>query len=154
MKEMKVLMVCLGNICRSPLAEGVLSDKIKKAGLNWQVDSAGTSNYHIDEEPDPRSQENALQHDINISHLRGRQFVKEDFQFFDKIYVMDDSNYQNVVKLASNQEDTDKVDLLLNQANPGSNHNVPDPYFGGSGGFENVFQLIDKACDAIIKQYS
>lgn len=147
-------MVCLGNICRSPLAEGVLSDKIKKAGLNWQVDSAGTSNYHIDEEPDPRSQENALQHDINISHLRGRQFVKEDFQFFDKIYVMDDSNYQNVVKLASNQEDTDKVDLLLNQANPGSNHNVPDPYFGGSGRFENVFQLIDKACDAIIKQYS
>ena len=151
---MKVLMVCLGNICRSPLAEGVLSDKIKKAGLNWQVDSAGTSNYHIDEEPDPRSQENALQQDINISHLRGRQFVKEDFQFFDKIYVMDDSNYQNVVKLASNQEDTDKVDLLLNQANPGSNHNVPDPYYGGSGGFENVFQLIDKACDAIIKQYS
>ena len=147
-------MICLGNICRSPLAEGVLTDKIRKAGLDWQIDSAGTSNYHINEEPDPRSQENALEHDIDISKSRGRQFTKEDFNLFDKIYVMDESNYKNVIKLASSNLDKNKVDLLLNQANPGSNQNVPDPYYGGPCGFENVFQLIDKACDAIIEQFS
>jgi len=147
-------MICLGNICRSPLAEGVLTDKIRKAGLDWQIDSAGTSNYHINEEPDPRSQENALEHDIDISKSRGRQFTKEDFNLFDKIYVMDESNYKNVIKLASSNLDKNKVDLLLNQANPGSNQNVPDPYYGGPSGFENVFQLIDKACDAIIEQFS
>ena len=147
-------MICLGNICRSPLAEGVMADKVSKAGLDWQIESAGTSNYHIDEEPDTRSQENALEHDIDISQLRGRQFTKEDFNLFDKIYVMDDSNYKDVIQLASSNLDKNKVDFLLNQANPGSNQNVPDPYYGDTSGFENVFQLIDKACDAIIEQFS
>jgi protein-tyrosine phosphatase len=136
------------------LAEGVMADKVSKAGLDWQIESAGTSNYHIDEEPDTRSQENALEHDIDISQLRGRQFTKEDFNLFDKIYVMDDSNYKDVIQLASSNLDKNKVDFLLNQANPGSNQNVPDPYYGDTSGFENVFQLIDKACDAIIEQFS
>lgn len=143
-------MVCLGNICRSPLAEGVMRAKIEEHKLNWEVDSCGTSNYHIGENPDPRSQENALSHGIDISKLEGRQFTKQDFEEFDKIFVMDSSNYNNVIKLADNQAQIDKVDLLLNQSNPGSNNNVPDPYYGGPQGFENVYQLIDEACETIV----
>lgn len=144
-------MVCLGNICRSPLAEGVMRAKIEENNLDWTVDSCGTSDYHIGEHPDPRSQENALSHGIDISKFEGRQFTKQDFENFDKIFVMDSSNYNNVVKLADNQAQIDKVDLLLNQSNPGNN-NVPDPYYGGPQGFENVFQLINEACQCFINK--
>lgn len=147
---MKILMVCLGNICRSPLAEGIMRAKIEENNLNWTIDSCGTSNYHIGENPDPRSQENALSHGIDISKLEGRQFTKEDFSNFDQIFVMDSSNYNNVIKLADNQEQIDKVDFLLNQSNPESNQNVPDPYYGGPQGFENVYQLIDEACSKFV----
>ncbi len=100
---MKVLMVCLGNICRSPLAEGILQKKSDTQNLGIKVESAGTSSNHVNEAPDPRSQDVALNHGIDISNLRGRQFVETDFEHFDVIFVMDSSNYQNVTKLAANE---------------------------------------------------
>ena len=142
-------MVCLGNICRSPLAEGILKDKAKKKGLNITIDSAGTSNYHIGEHPDRRSVKNAKDHGIDISKLKGRQFTVKDFDVFDKIYVMDSSNYGDVLSLARNKNDKEKVELILNLVYPGTNMSVPDPYFGGEQGFESVFILLDKACDII-----
>lgn len=144
-------MVCLGNICRSPLAEGILSSKVDD---NITVDSAGTGAWHVDSPPDPRSIEVAAKHGLDISHLRGRQFSVEDFDNFDLIYVMDASNYQNVVRLARSQEDEDKVFMILNEINPGRNQQVPDPYFGGDDGFENVYQLLDEATDQIVKKIS
>lgn len=146
-------MVCLGNICRSPLAEGVLRQKLKENNLNHiQVDSAGTSNYHVGDAPDERTQQNAIKHGIDISSLRGRQFTVNDFDRFDLIYVMDASNYSNVLLLARNENDKNKVELLLNKLNPNSNQAVPDPYYGGPEGFENVFQLVDGACHKIIEE--
>ena len=145
-------MVCLGNICRSPVAEGVLRYKSNEYNLPIIVDSAGTSDFHIGESPDKRSQENALKHGVDISSLRGRQFCVSDFDDFDLIYCMDSSNYQNVLRLARNENDKKKVDLLLNALNLGSNMSVPDPYYGDGDGFERVFQLIDGACEALIQK--
>lgn len=150
---MRILMVCLGNICRSPLADGVMQDKIEKYNLSASVDSAGTSAYHIGEAPDSRSQKNALSHNIDLSNLRARQFVKSDFDNFDLIFAMDESNYRNILKLANSDSDRAKVKMLLNESHPNSNMEVPDPYFGGDQGFENVFQLIDEACEAIVKNH-
>lgn len=150
---MKILMVCLGNICRSPLAEGILRQKLEQNNIQHVlVDSAGTSDYHIGESPDGRSQENALSHDVDISMLRGRQFTVDDYDRFDQIFVMDSSNYSDVLSLARNENDKNKVDLILNKAFPNENRSVPDPYFGGEQGFENVYQLLDKACDQIISE--
>ncbi|CAN5766152.1 low molecular weight protein-tyrosine-phosphatase [soil metagenome] len=147
-----ILMVCLGNICRSPLAEGVLRKKLELAGIkNIIVDSAGTSDYHVGDAPDLRSAENAKSHGIDISGLCGRQFTVKDFDAFDRIYVMDASNYQNVMKLARNESDKNKVELLLNAKWPKKNMPVPDPYYGSGDGFENVFQLVAQACDEIVK---
>ncbi len=146
-----VLMICLGNICRSPLAEGILRSKIEKAGLTIIVDSAGTSNYHIGEQPDKRSIANAKKHGIDISKLKARQFTKADFDRFDYIYVMDESNYNNVLSLARTEADIKKVDLILNKISPENKVSVPDPYFGGEEGFEHVFQLLDKACENIVE---
>ncbi len=146
-------MVCLGNICRSPLAEGVLRYKLEKAGIkNIRVDSAGTSDYHVGDPPDTRSAQNAKQHGIDISNLCGRQFSVTDFDEFDLIYVMDASNYQNVIRLARNESDKTKVDFLLNAKWPGKNMAVPDPYYGSGDGFEKVFQLVDEACEEIVKR--
>jgi protein-tyrosine phosphatase len=148
-----ILMVCLGNICRSPLAEGVLRHKLEEAGIkDVKVDSAGTSDYHVGDHPDSRSMKNAKQHGIDISKLCGRQFTQKDFDAFDLIYVMDASNYQNVIALARNESDKAKVDLLLNAKWPGKNIAVPDPYYGSGDGFENVFQLVDQACEEIVKK--
>ncbi len=147
---MKLLMVCLGNICRSPVAEGVMRHKIAQHHLTGvEVDSAGTSNYHVGEHPDIRSQQNALKHQIDISKLKARQFTEKDFDDFDKIFVMDTSNYQNVLALARNESDKNKIELILNRLFPNTNQSVPDPYFGGEDGFENVFNLLDKACENI-----
>lgn len=145
----KILMVCLGNICRSPLAEGVMRQKINELHLHATVDSAGTANYHVGQSPDPRSQESSLSHGVDISMLRGRQFQVQDYDEFDLIYVMDKSNYGNVLALARGEDDKAKVDLLLNADQPNSFREVPDPYFGGAKGFETVYQLIDSACNAI-----
>ena len=145
----KVLMVCLGNICRSPLAEGIMLKLIKENNINMRVDSAGTSNYHIDEAPDKRTITNAAKHEVDLKPLRTRQFRVSDFDKFDKIYVMDNSNMANVLELVTNEDHKAKVDLLLNASNPGMNLEVPDPYFGGEQGFEDVFQMVYKACQHV-----
>lgn len=144
-----ILMVCLGNICRSPLAEGILRDKAAKLNLAIHIDSAGTSNYHIGEHPDSRTIANARIHGIDLTQLKGRQFTVADFDSFDTIFVMDSSNYADVMALARNDKDKQKVELILNRVYPNSNMAVPDPYFGGEQGFENVFILLEKACDII-----
>lgn len=143
-------MVCLGNICRSPVAEGILKKKIEDKGLNHIVDSAGTSDYHIGQSPDHRAQKNSEVHGIDISNLQGRQFTKEDFKNFDRIYAMDYSNYENIIALAESEKDKAKVDLILNLSHPNTNMSVPDPYFGGEDGFENVYKLLDEACNNLI----
>jgi len=148
----RVLMVCLGNICRSPLAEGILKSKVNSNTVF--VDSAGTGDYHIDSLPDKRSIAVAKTHLLDITDQRCRQFQVSDFDTFDLIYVMDNSNKQNVLRLARNEEDEAKVRLILNEIFPNENVDVPDPYFGGDGGrgFENVYQMLDKACTVIAKK--
>jgi len=143
------LMVCLGNICRSPLAEGILKSKLPN---DFIVDSAGTANYHVGRSPDKRSIAVAKKHGLDISNLSGRQFDISDFAIFDMIYVMDESNFQNVVKLARNDEDIAKVKLILNEVHANKSYEVPDPYYGGDNGFENVYQMLDEACDNIVKK--
>lgn len=150
----KILVVCLGNICRSPLAEGILLHMVSEKKLNLLIDSAGTSNYHIGEAPDARTIANAKKHNIDLTPLRARQFTVKDFDAFDKIYVMDKSNLQNVLKLARNENDKQKVDLFLNISYPGKNMEVPDPYFGGEAGFKNVFQLVWKASEKLVSDLS
>lgn len=150
---MKILMVCLGNICRSPLADGLMRKKIADQGLKAEVDSAGTGDWHIGEAPDPRMIKTAKNNGLDISMLRGRQFQAEDYDNFDRIYVMDQSNYQNVVRLAQTDEQKQKVELILNEINPGSDSEVPDPYFGGDDGFSHVYNLLDSATDKIIQKY-
>ncbi|MFT6938298.1 MAG: protein-tyrosine phosphatase [Saprospiraceae bacterium] len=146
---MKVLMVCLGNICRSPLAEGILKHKVTQQGLNWEIDSAGTGAYHAGELPDSRSIAVARKYGINITDQRARQFKLSDFDEFDSIFVMDASNYQNVVSLAKTEAQKDKVELIRNLVKPGWNEQVPDPYWADDG-FENVYQMLDEACDILM----
>jgi len=149
---MKILMVCLGNICRSPLADGILRFKAKSNNLNITVDSAGTSRWHIGENPDIRATVTARKYGVDISKLVAREFSVKDFEEFDKIYVMDISNYRDVINLASTKEDEAKVEMILNLIHPGKNLSVPDPYFGGDEGFDNVFKMLDEACEEIVKQ--
>jgi protein-tyrosine phosphatase len=149
---MKVLMVCLGNICRSPMADGLLRKKVAEEGLAVEVDSAGTGDWHVGQAPDDRMRETGKQFGVPIDELRGRQFKTADFDRFDRIYVMDKSNYKNVVALARNNEDRDKVELILNVSHPGKDLEVPDPYFGGDEGFKNVFKMLDEATDIIIDE--
>ena len=130
----KVLMVCLGNICRSPLAQGILESKVDSGEV--EVDSAGTAAYHVGELPDPRSIATARDHGIDLTSQRARQFVTEDFDRFNHIFVMDRSNEQNVLRLARNASDKEKVHLILNETYPGENREVPDPYYGGDQGFD------------------
>lgn len=144
----KVLMVCLGNICRSPLAEGILKNKLD--GKTVLVDSAGTAGYHIGKKPDNRSIAIAKKYGIDISQQRCRQFTAKDFSEFDLIYAMDNSNYNNIIALAKNKNDIAKVNLLLHRSNV-TNKEVPDPYYGGEDGFEKIFHLIDSACNLIVQ---
>ena len=140
-------MVCLGNICRSPLAEGILTEKCKH--LPVFVDSAGTSGYHIGEAPDKRAQYIANVNQINIGNQKARKLTSKDIETFDLIYVMDEFNYTNSMKLVKNTKDKMKIDYILNVLNPGKNLNVPDPYFGGDKGFENVYNLLNDSCEKI-----
>lgn len=150
---MKILMVCLGNICRSPLAEGILQFKANKANLQWEVDSAGTGNWHIGSAPHNLSQKVARLNGIDICHLRGRQFEPTDMLYFDLVYFMDEDNFENARLRAGNLWVPEKAKLLLDELYPGENRPVPDPYFGGEAGFHEVFEIISTACDAIIKKY-
>ena len=143
-------MVCLGNICRSPLAEGILKSKVDQSQIF--IDSAGTGGYHIGEQPDPRSIATAKRYNLDITGPRCRKFSRSDFQDFDHIYVMDNSNYRDVVDLAENEEEKEKVQLILEEIFPGENVDVPDPYYGGDQGFENVYQMLDEACDSIAQK--
>jgi protein-tyrosine phosphatase len=149
---MKVLMVCLGNICRSPLAHGILEKMSMDNGLGWEVDSAGTSGWHDGALPDARSIEQAKVHQIDINNQRSRQLVKQDLDYYDLILVMDASNYNNVLKLVQSDDQRTKVKMIMNYLYPGENRVVPDPYY--EGGFERVFQMIQKACEALVKEYS
>lgn len=142
-----ILMVCLGNICRSPLAEGILTSKLPKS--KFLIDSAGTSAYHIGEKPDLRSIQIAKLHDISIENQRSRQFKIEDFDIFDYIYAMDYSNSENIINLARNEYDKKKVKLILSELNESDVTEVPDPYYGGIDDFESVYNLLDRACDVI-----
>ena len=148
---MKILMVCLGNICRSPLAEGLLKAKIEEKGLDWHIDSAGTGAWHIGEPPDPRSVEIAKANGIDITDQRARKFRGYDLEEFDLILAMDSSNFMSIMRQANDQEEKDKVKMILNFSHPDRNLNVPDPYY--NDGFEQVFQMLDKACEDIIEFY-
>ena len=147
MKEKKILMVCLGNICRSPIAEGILTEKCKH--LPVFVDSAGTSGHHTGEVPDQRAQHIASVNNINIGNQKARKLTTKDIETFDLIYVMDQSNYTNIMKFVKNSKDKMKIDLILNTSYPGKNLNIPDPYFSSDEGFENVYNLLSDSCEKI-----
>ncbi len=142
-------MVCLGNICRSPLAEGIMRAKTEKYKLSLQVDSAGFEPFHTGDSPDFRAIKVANKHGIDISGIRSRLFRKTDFEVFDRIYVMDSGNYNDVQSAAANKTQMLKVDYILNAAYPGTNKPVPDPYYGGDDGFEKTFQMLDAAIELI-----
>ena len=145
-------MICLGNICRSPLAHGILEKKITNHNLNVFVDSAGTGSWHIGNPPDIRSIEIADKNEISISNQRARQFKKTDFEKFDLIYVMDKNNFNDISNLDDHNRYQNKIKLILNELHPSQNMEVPDPYYGNNNGFENVYNLLEKACDKIISK--
>lgn len=147
-------MVCLGNICRSPLAEGILQQKAFEAGLAWSVDSAGTNSYHTGEAPHPLSQKVAKLNGIDISQQRARRFMAADFEVYDKIYALADDVMDDMKRIAKNKFDPSKTDLLMNELYPGKNMNVPDPWYGTEPGYHEVYKMLDKVCDAIIKKAS
>jgi protein-tyrosine phosphatase len=143
-------MVCLGNICRSPLAEGILASKLPQN--KFHVDSAGTGSWHIGQSPDERSITVAKKNGLDISKQRGRQFSSADFDTFDYIFVMDNSNYENVIALAETKEHKEKVKLIMNELTPNKNEDVPDPYFGMHNGFDIVYAMLDDVCEVIAQK--
>lgn len=147
---MRILMVCLGNICRSPLAEGIMKRKAAERGLDWIVDSAGTGFWHAGELPDRRSVDTARQFGIDITDQRARQFRPADLDLFDRIFVMDAQNLRDVLRHAQNDRHRAKVDLILNQLYPGENRSVPDPYYDDDG-FGEVFRMLDMACEMFVR---
>jgi len=147
---MRILMVCLGNICRSPLAHGILASK---APTDWIVDSAGTSGWHEGERPDTRSIVTAKGRGLTIDDQRSRLFTPDDFKNFDIIFAMDSSNYSNIIKIAPDEESKTKVRLIMNEAYPGRNKQVPDPYTGGQSGFEDVFDMLELAIDQFLEKH-
>lgn len=147
---MKILMICLGNICRSPLAEGILRDKINTYQLDWEVDSAGTGHWHIGNPPDPRSIQIANEYGIDISGQKARQFRSIDVDYYDLLLVMDEQNKKNILKYCHTPEEREKVKKIMEFT--GQNIDVPDPYYGDYG-FKNVYKLLDQACESLIDSY-
>ena len=145
-------MVCLGNICRSPLAEGIMKHHAAENGLEWSVDSAGTGSWHTGQLPDRRSIAMARKRGLDISDQRARQFQGIDFERFDKIFVMDTQNMADVLRLASTEAHRQKVELILDQTHPGRRHCVPDPYYDDNG-FEEVYDLLDQACSVFVRRH-
>lgn len=148
---MKILMVCLGNICRSPMAEGILRHQVRQSNMQVETDSAGTSHYHFGEGPDHRATRAMLRHGIDISDLRARQFTAADFHTFDRILAMDESNLANMIALAPDAAMARKVMLIMDHVPDHALRSVPDPYFGGEEGFEQVYHMLTEACNALIK---
>ncbi len=146
-------MVCLGNICRSPLAEGILQQKAFDAGLNWSVESAGTNSYHIGEPPHPLSQKVAKLNGIDICKQRARRFVADDFKIYDKIYALAGDVLQDMRRIAKKDFDPAKADLLMNELYPSDDMDVPDPWYGTEPGYHEVYKMIDEVCSAIIEKY-
>jgi len=142
----------MGNICRSPIAEGIMRDLIRKNNLNAIVDSAGTIDFHQGQAPDIRADKKALQHGVDISDLRARPFVEKDFDKFDRIYVMDLENYSDIYYRAKKDTDKEKVNLIMSEVNKDEEVEVPDPYYGSEQDFENAFQMLYSACEAIAKE--
>ena len=145
-------MVCLGNICRSPIAEGVMRHKVKQHGLDWDVASAGTESYHIGEAPHRFSQKICMEHGIDISMQRAKKFVVTDFTQYDKIYAMAGDVYQEIKRIGGRAADMSKVEYFLNELHPGKNESVPDPYYGDESGYKAVYEMIEKTCSAIIQK--
>jgi protein-tyrosine phosphatase len=152
--QMKILMVCLGNVCRSPLAEGILQDKAFKAGLSWSIESAGTNSYHTGDAPHQLSQKVAKLNGIDISKQIARRFTADDFEVYDKIYALAGDVMEEMKRIAGKKFDPSKADLLMNELYPGKNMDVPDPWYGPESGYHEVYKLIDKACDTVIKKYT
>lgn len=150
---MKVLMVCLGNICRSPLAEGILKAQVAEKKLDWQVESAGTGSWHIGESPDPRSIRIARQYGLDITDQRARQFVAQDLEDFDLVVAMDRQNYRDIMRLTKTEQQRAKVKLMLNFLYPDQDRDVPDPYWDDDG-FEAVFKMLEKACAQLIATHA
>lgn len=150
---MKILLVCLGNICRSPMAEGILQDKAWKAGLNWSVDSAGTNGYHTGEPPHHLSIKVARQNGIDISGQRSRRFIADDFEQYDLIYAMAADVLEDMRHIARNRFDPKKAELFLNEVYPGEDRDVPDPWSGPEKDYHEAFAIINSACEIIIKKY-
>ena len=145
-----ILFVCLGNICRSPLAEGILRHKAEQKGIKLKIESAGTESLHVGENPDRRSMKVAKEHGIDISRQVARQINPDDFDEFDKILVADAQVYNELMSFIRNENDKKKIDFIMNVCQPDCNTGVPDPYYGGQDGFEKVYSMLDKACDSII----
>ncbi|MFN5479504.1 MAG: low molecular weight protein-tyrosine-phosphatase [Chitinophagaceae bacterium] len=151
---MRVLMVCLGNICRSPLAEGILQDKCRRIGLEWEIDSAGTNGYHDGERPHPLSQSVAQLNGIDISYQRSRKFRSEDMEQFDLIVPMANDVLRDIRYITGKKFDPAKVTLLLDFLFPKSGMDVPDPWSRSIGAYHEVYGLIDQACDKLIEYHT
>ncbi|MGE5424632.1 MAG: low molecular weight protein-tyrosine-phosphatase [Syntrophothermus sp.] len=151
---MKILFVCTGNICRSPLAEGIMRQKLKKYNLPGEVDSAGFEAFHIGDPPDARAVTTARKRNIDITDHEARLFQLSDFDDFDRIYVMDDYHFRNVMALSRNEKDKAKVDYMMNVVYPGQNIPVDDPWYHGIHAFEKVYEQLDHACEILVKELS
>jgi protein-tyrosine phosphatase len=151
---MRILIVCLGNICRSPIAEGVLKHKAKQKGLDWVIDSAGTESYHIGSAPHKYSQKVCKTNGVDISSQKAKKFTSADFQRYDKIYAMADDVYDEIRRIGGASADLNKVDFFLNELKANSNASVPDPWYGEEDGYLPVYDMIEKTCEAIIARYS
>jgi protein-tyrosine phosphatase len=150
----KVLMVCLGNICRSPLAAGILEAQLKLLNIDTTVESAGFEPYHVGDNPDRRSQDIARLHGIDISQNIARLFRRDDFDRYDRIYVMDSNNYSDVKRMMRNEADRKKIDFIMNAVYPGTNTEVPDPYYGGADQFRLVYDMLEQACIKIAESFN
>jgi protein-tyrosine phosphatase len=150
---MRILMVCLGNICRSPLAEGILQERAWKAGLDWSVESAGTLGSHAGSPPHPMSVRVAEANGIDIGNQRARRFTADDFDRYDRIFALAGDVLDDIERIAGKRFDPAKADLLMNVLHPGEDLDVPDPYGGPEKDYHRVFQMIDEACTRFVEEH-